>query len=116
MKKVEKTTTKPFRYDLNQILYEHTVEVMNRLKGLDLVNRVPEELSDRHSYQCREGSDQTIPKKKKCKKAKWLSEEALKISEGRREVKSKGRGKKYSQLNAEFQRITWREKKPFINE
>jgi len=58
----------------------------------------------------------TIPKEKKCKKAKWLSEEALKISEGRREVKSTGRGQRHSQLNAEFQRITWRERKPFVNE
>ena len=116
MKKVEKITTRPFRYDLNQIFYEYTVEVMNRFKGLDLVSRVPEELLDRHSYQWRGGGDQNLPKKKKCKEAEWLSEEALKISEGRRQVKSKGKGKRYSQLNAEFQRITWREKKPFVNE
>ena len=70
LKKVEKTTTRPFRYDLNQILYEHTVEVMNRLKGLDLVNREPEELSDRHSYQCREGSDQNHPKGKEMQEGK----------------------------------------------
>ena len=70
LKKVEKTTTRPFRYDLNQILYEYKVEVINRLKGLDLVNRVPEELSDRHAYQCRGGGDQNHPKDKEMQEGK----------------------------------------------
>ena len=85
MKKVGKTT-RTFRYDLNQIPNNYTVEVTNRFKGLDLVDRVPEELwmEVRNSLQV---VTKTIPKKKKCNKAKWLSEEALQIAEKRREVK-----------------------------
>ena len=80
MKKVG-TTTRPFRYDLNQIAYNHTVEVRNRFKGLDLIDRVPEELwTEVYEIVKRQGS----PKKKKCKNAKWLSEEALQIVEKRR--------------------------------
>ena len=80
MKKVGKTT-RPFRYDLNQIPYDYTVEVANRFKGLDLISRVPEELWTEVRDIVQETVIKTIPKKKKCKKAKWLSEEALQIAE-----------------------------------
>ena len=80
MKKVRKTT-RPFRYDLNQIPYDYTVEVTNRFKGLDLIDRVPEELWTKVCNTMQEAVIKTIPKKKKCKKAKWLSEEALQIAE-----------------------------------
>ena len=89
LKKVGKTT-RPFRYDLNQILYNYTVEVRNRSKGLDLTDRVPEELSTEVSEIVQEAVIKTIFKKKKCKKPKWLSEEALQIAEKRREAKGKG--------------------------
>ena len=89
MKKVEKTT-RPFRYDLNQIPYDYTVEVRNRFKGLDLIDRVPDELWMEVHDIVQEAVIKTIFKKKKCKKPKWLSEEALEIAEKRREVKSKG--------------------------
>ena len=85
MKKVGKTT-RTFRYDLNQIPYDYTVEVMNRFKGLDLVDRVPEELWTEVHNIVPEAVTKTIPKKKKCKKAKWLSEETLQIAEKRRET------------------------------
>ena len=89
LKKVGKTT-RPFRYDLNQTPYNYTVEVRNRLKGLDLIDRVPQELwTDVHDIVQERGS-KTIPKKKKCKKAKWLSEKTLHLAVKRREVKSKG--------------------------
>ena len=89
MKKVGKTT-RPFWYDLNQIPYDYTVEVINRLKGLDLIDRVPDELWTEVHDIVQQTGIQTIPKKKKCKKAKWLSEEALQIAEKRREAKSNG--------------------------
>ena len=89
LKKVGKTT-RPFRYDLNQIPNDYTVEVTNRFKGLDLVDRVPEELWMEVHDIVQETGIKTIPKKKKCKKAKWLSEEVLQIAERRREAKSKG--------------------------
>ena len=79
MKKVGKTT-RPFRYDLNQIPYDYTVVVRNRFKGLDLIDRVPEELWMEVRDIVQEAKIKNIPKKKKCKKAKWLSEEALQIS------------------------------------
>ena len=85
LKKVGKTT-RPFRYDLNQILYDYTVEVRNRVKGLDLIDRMPEEL---WMGIVQEAVIKTIPKKKKCKKAKWLTDEALQITE-KREAKGKG--------------------------
>ena len=89
MKKVRKTT-RPFRNDLNQIPNDYTVEVRSRFKGLDLIDRVPDELwTEVHDIVQVTGS-KTIPKKKKCKKAKWLPEEALQIAVKRREVKSKG--------------------------
>ena len=89
MKKVGKTTG-PFRYDLNQIPDDYTVEVRNRLKGLDLIDRVPDELWTEVHDIVQETESKTIPKKKKCKKARWLSGEALQIAVKRREVKSKG--------------------------
>ena len=87
MKKVGKTT-RPFRYDLNQISYDYTVELMNRFKVLDLVDRVPEELWTEVCNIVQEAVTKTIPKQKKCKKAKWLSEETLQVAEKRREAKS----------------------------
>ena len=89
LKKVRKTT-RLFRYDLNQIAYDYTVGVRNRFKGLDLIDRVPDELWTEVHDIVQETGIKTIPKKKKCKKAKWLSEEALQIAVKRREVKSKG--------------------------
>ena len=83
MKKVGKTT-RPFRYDLNQIPYDYTVEVRNRFKGLDLIDRVSEELWMAVNDIVQEAMIKTIPKKKKCKKAKWLSEQTLKITEKRK--------------------------------
>ena len=95
MKQVGKTT-RPFRYDLNQIPYDYTVEVMNRFRGLDLVDRVPEELWTEFCNIVQEAANKTIPKKKKCMKAKRLSEEALQIVEERREAKSKGERERYT--------------------
>ena len=111
MKKVG-TTTRPFRYDLNHIPYDYTVEVRNRFKGLGLIDRVLEELWMEVHDIVQETGSKTIPKKKKCKKAKWLSEEALQIAEERREAKSKGEKERYKHLNVEFQRIARRDKKP----
>ena len=90
MKKVGKTT-RSFRYDLNLIPYDYTVEVRNRIKGLDLIDRVPEELWMEVHDIVQEAGIKTILKKKKCKKAKWLSEEAIQIAEKRREAKSQRR-------------------------
>ena len=115
MKKVGKTT-RSFRYDLNQIPYDYTVEVRNRFKGLDLIDRLPDELWMEFRDTVEETGSKTIPKKKKCKKAKWLSEEALQIAVKRREVKGKGEKGRYAHLNAEFQRIARREKKAFLSE
>ena len=106
MKKVGKTT-QPFRYDLNQIRYDYTVEVRNRFKRLDLIDRVPDELWTEVSDIVQETGIKTTPKKKKCKKAKWLSEEGLQIDEKRREAKGKGEMERYTHLNAEFQRIAY---------
>ena len=92
MKKVGKTTRR-FRYDLNQIPYDYTVEVRNRFKGLDLIDRVPDELWTEVCDIVQETGIKTIPKKKKCKKGKWLSEEALKIAVKRREMKGKEKRK-----------------------
>ena len=114
MKKVGKTT-RPFRYDLNQIPYDYTVEVRNRFKGLDLIDRVPDELWMEIHDIVQETGINTIPMEKKCKKAKWLSGEALQIAVKRREAKSKGEKKRYKHLNAEFQRIARRDKKGFLS-
>ena len=104
LKKIGKTT-RPFRYDLNQIHYNYTVEVRNRFKELDLIDRVPEELWMEVYNIVQEAVIKIIPKKKKCKKAKWLSEEAIQIAEKRREAKGKEEKERYIHLNAEFQRI-----------
>ena len=106
----------PFRYDLNQIPYDYTVEVTNRFNGLDLIERVPKELWTEVCDILQEAVIKTIPKKKKCKEAKWLSEEALQIAEKRREVKGKEERERYAQLSAEFPRISRRDKKAFLSE
>ena len=97
-------------YDLNQIPYKYTVEVTNRFKGLDLIDRVPEELWTEVHDIVQETVINTIPKNNKCKKAKWLFEEALQIAVKRREVKGKGEKERYTHLNAVFQRIARRAK------
>ena len=109
-KKVGKST-RPIRYDLNQIPYDYAVEVRNSFKGLDLIDKVPNELwtEVRDIVQ----GIKTIPMEKKCKKAKWLSEEALQIAVERK-VKSKGEKERYKHLNAEFQ-IARRDKKAFLS-
>ena len=108
LKKVGKIT-RPFRYDLNQIPYDYTVEVKNRFKGLDLIDRVPEELWMEVLDIVEEAVIKTIPKIKKCKKAKWLSEEALQMAEKRRDTKGKEEKERYTHLNAEFQRVERRD-------
>ena len=105
LKKVGKTT-RPFRYDLNQIPYDYTVEVTNRFKGLDLT-----EIHD----IVQEAGIKTMPMEKKSKKAKWLSEQALQIAVNRTEAKGKGRKERYTHLNAEFQITARRDKKAFVN-
>ena len=100
MNKVGKTT-RSFRYDLNQIPYDYSVAVTNRLKGLNLIDRVPEELWMEVRDIVQETRIKTISKKKKCKKAKWLSEEALQIAV-KQEAKSKGEKERYTHLKAEF--------------
>ena len=94
LKKVGKTT-RPFRYDLNQIPYVYAMEVRNRFKGLDLIDRVPEELQTEVCDIVQEAGIKTFPKKKKCKKAKWLSEESLQIAVRRKELKGKGEKERY---------------------
>ena len=115
MKKVGKTA-RPFRYDLNQIPYDYTVEVRNRFKGLDLIDRVPDELWNEVHDIVQETGMKTILMEKKCKKAKWLSGEALQIAVKRREAKSKEEKERYKHLNAEFQRIARRDKKAFLSD
>ena len=94
MKKVGKTT-RPFRDDLNRISYDYTMEVRNRFKGLDLIDRAPEKLWTKVHDIVQDTVIETIPKKKKCKKSKWLSEEVLQIANKRREAKGKGAEEKY---------------------
>ena len=108
--------TQPFRYDLNQIPYDCTVEGRNRLKGLDLIDRMPDELWMEVHDIVQETGIKTISMEKKCIKAKWVSEEALQIAVKRREAKSKGEKERYKHLNAEFQRIARRDKKAFLND
>ena len=115
MNKVGKTT-RSFRYDLNQIPYDYSVAVTNRLKGLNLIDRVPEELWMEVRDIVQETGIKTIPKKKKCKKAKWLSDKALQIAEKRRDAKGKGEEERHTHLNAEFQRIARRDKKAFLSD
>ena len=114
LKKVGKTI-RPFRYDLNQIPYNYIVEVRNRFKGLHLIDRVPDELRMEVHDIVQETGIKTIPMEKKCKKAKWLSEEALQMAVKRRKAKSKGEKERYKHLNAEFQRIARRDKKAFFS-
>ena len=109
-------TTRPFSYDLNKIPYDYTVEVRNRFKGLDLIDGVPDELWNEVRDIVQETGIKTIPMEKKCKKSKWLSEEALQRAVKRREVKSKGEKERYKHLNAESQRIARRDKKSFLSD
>ena len=115
LKQVGKTIG-PFRYDLNQILYVYTVEVTNRFKELDLIDRVPGELWMEVRDIVQEAGIKTIPKKKRCKKEKRLSEKALQIAVKRRESKGKGEKERYIHLNAQFQRIARRDKKAFLSD
>ena len=105
-------TIRPFRYDLNQIPYNYTVEVTNRFKGLDLIEELWTEVHD----IVQETGSSIIPKKKKGKKAKWLSDEDLQITEKRREGKGKGEKERHIHLNAESQRIARRDKKAFLSD
>ena len=109
-------TTRPFRYALNQIPYDYTVEVRNRFKGLDLIDRVPEELWMEVRDIVQETGNKTIPMEMKCKKVKWLSGKALQIAVKRIEVQSEGEKERYKHLNAEFQRIARRDKKAFLSD
>ena len=102
-------TTRPVRYDLNQIPYDYTVEVRNRFKGLDLIDRMPDELWMEVCDIVQETGIKMICMEKKCKKAKWLSGEALQIAVKRREAKSQGEKERYKHLNAQFQRTARRE-------
>ena len=115
MKKIGKTTNS-FRYDLNQIPYDYTVEVASRFKGLDLIDRVPDELWTEVRDIVQETGSKTIPKKNKCNKAKWLSEEALQISVKRIKTKCKGEKERYTHVNAAFQRTARKDKKDFLND
>ena len=108
-------TTRPFRYDLNQIPYDYTMEGRNRFQGLDLTDRVPDELTEVHDILL-ETRIKTIPMEKKCKKAKWLSGEALQIAVKRTEVKSKGEKERHKHLSVEFQRVARRDKKAFFSD
>ena len=107
-------TTRSFRYGLNQILYDYTVEVRNWFRGLDLIDGVPDELRTEVSDIVQEAGIKTIPKK--CKKAERLLEEALQMAVKRIESKSKGEKERYIHLNAEFQRIARRDKKAFLRD
>ena len=114
LKKVGKTT-RPFMYDLNKIPYDYTVEVRNSFKGLDLIDRVSDELWTEVRDIIQETGIKTISKENKSKKAKWLCGEALEIVVKRREVKNKGEKERYKHLNAEFQRIARRDEKAFLS-
>ena len=109
-------TTRPFRYDLNQIPYDYTVEVRNRFKGLQLTDRVPHKLWTEVRDIVQETGIQIIPMEKKCQKAKGLFGEALQIVVKRREVKSTEEKERYKPLNPEFQRIARRDKKAFLRD
>ena len=109
-------TTRPFKYVLNQIPYDYTAEVRNRFKGLDLIDRVHDEPWTEVHDTVQETRIKTIPKKNKCRKAKCLSVEILQITEKTRQAKGKGEKKKYTHLNAEFQRTARRDKKAFSSD
>ena len=115
LKEVGKTT-RPFRYDLSQIPYDYTVEEKNRFQGLDLIDRMPEELWTEVCNIEQEAVIKTNSNTKKCKKAKWLYEETLQIVEKRREAKVKGEKERCTRLNAEFQRIVRRDEKTFLSD
>ena len=115
MKKIGKTT-RPFRYDPNQIPYNYTVEVRNSFKGLDLIDRVPEELWTEVHNIVQEVVVKTIPKRKKWEKGKWLSEEALQIAEKRRKARGQGEKERYTHLSADLQRTARRHMKAFLSE
>ena len=117
MNKVGKTT-RPFRYDLNQIPYDYTVEVRNRFKGLDLIDRVPDELWTEVHDIVRETGIKIIPMEKKCKEQNGCLKrpQTYSIAVKRREAKSKGEKERYKHLNAEFQRISRRDKKAFFSD
>ena len=106
----------PEWYDLNQIPYDYIVKVTNRFKGLDLIHRVSEELWMEVCDTAQDSVIKTIPKKMKCKKAKWVSGEALQTAEKRREAKGEGEKERYTHLNAEFQIIARRDKKAFLSD
>ena len=110
-KKVGKTT-RSFKYDLNKTPYDYRVEVTNRFKGLDLIDRLPEDLWMEAYDIVQEAVMKTTPKEKKCKKAKWLPEEVLQIAEKRREAKGKGDKERYTHLNAKFQKNSKEIRKP----
>ena len=114
--KKEVKIIKPFSYDLKQTLNNYTMEVTNRLKGSDVTDRVPEKLWTEVHNTVQEAVTKTIPKKKKCKKARLLSMAALQIAKRRREAKDKGEKERYILLNAEFQRRARRDKMAFCNE
>ena len=112
LKKVGKTS-RPFRYDINQIPYDYTVEATNRFKRLDLIECL-KNYGQRFVTLYRRQGARPSPWKRNGKKAKWLSEEALQIAVKRREAKSKGEKERYKHLNSEFQRIARRDKKAFL--
>ena len=101
--------------EVNYLSHDYTVEARNRFKGLDLIDRVPDEIWNKVRDIVQETRIKTIPMEKKCKTAKWLSGEDLQIAVERREVKSKGEKERYKHLNAEFQRIARRDKKAFFS-
>ena len=109
-------TTRPFRYDLNQIPYDYRVEVRNGFKGLDMIDRVPDELWTEVRNIVQKTGIKTISMEKKCKKAKWLSGEALQIAVKRRVVKCKGEKERYKHLNAQLPRTARRDKKAFLSD
>ena len=115
LKKVGKTT-RPFRYDLNQIPYDYTGEVTNIFKRLYLIDRVPEKLWTEVCDIVQDAVIKIIPKKKKCKKARWLYGGALQIAEKRREARGKGEKERYTHVNAEFPRTARRDKKAYLSD
>ena len=115
MKKVGKTT-RPFRYDLNQIPYDYRLNVTNRFKGLDLIDRMPEKLWMEFHDIVPGGSDQNHPQEKEMQKGKMVVDKALQIAEKRREAKGKGKKERHTHLNSEFQRTARRDKKAFLSD
>ena len=109
-------STRPLRYDVTQLPYNHTVEVTDRFNRLDLIGRVSEELWWEVCDIVQEAGIKTIPKEKKCKKTEWFSDETLQIAVKRKEVKSKGEKARYTHFNTEFQRIARKDKKVFLSD